>query len=141
MAAIDALNDIAHTSMCEHWEYGGSIYQFSDGSFSYTPARKGPQPFMPGYGMRPSGSNQASGYHTHPVIPGRNPWGFSPGDYEDSYYNGGEYILEPNGNIVKNTPASGAPDGQYSPTRRGTDSTIFTLRKLHKTADGCGCTQ
>jgi RHS repeat-associated protein len=131
LAAINALNDIANTSMCEHWEYGGTLYKFPDGSYSYTPPAKGPWPDTPGHTEAPPGTNKCGSYHTHPCIHGRDPWGFSDGDDLDAFLNGPSYIVEPNGTILRQTPVPGAPK---VPFKKGTITPIFGLKKLR-----CGC--
>jgi len=133
LAAIDALNDIANTSMCEHWEYGGTIYRFPDGSFSYTPPAKGPWPQMPGRTEAPQGTSRCGSYHTHPRIHGYDPWGFSEGDDLDAFAHGSSYIVQPNGTILRDAPVAGAPNGAY---RKGTVTPIFSLRKIQ-----CGCAE
>jgi hypothetical protein len=126
--------------MCEHWEYGGVIYQIPNSDdlydYSYTPPKKGLIPYM-AEGTNdppPTGATRTGSYHTHPGIPGSAAYADSAGDDLDVFMHGVGYVLLPNGDIQRQTPGPASPNGTY---HDGTKSVIATLRGLHGTKCGC----
>jgi RHS repeat-associated protein len=117
-AAKQAIRDINPTSIKEHSEYAGFVYQNSDGTFSYTSPNKGTKD-----SSRPSYwdavdltwspfKSEIGLYHTHGgKDAGYDNENFSPEDMDvyDSTNEPG-WVGTPNGDIKKYTPRPGEPE-------------------------------
>lgn len=108
-AATAALDGINKESNVEESEYGGRIVKMGDGKYKYTlPVTQGhPDAVNVDDGGKegsriPTGSSNAGIYHTHPDIPGQDPYRFS---YADVYHAKQEgvpnYVERPDGSIMK----------------------------------------
>jgi len=122
-AAQDALADICSMCRTADREYGGWIYQRSDGTFSYTPPTRGLEhavkitTFIP----IPPGTKQVGAYHCH------GDWSW---DYDDAEFGKGDkqiaahlgtpaYLATPAGDIKRFTPypwqPGQTPEGSETP--------------------------
>ena len=108
-AGCNAIKDINDTSIKENKQYGGWIYENSDGTFTYSKPKKGNatscgMPFAP---FR----RKCGDYHTHGAADPR--YGnetFSNTDMEDNdEHNRDGYLGTPSGSTLKYTPVPGQP--------------------------------
>lgn len=111
-AAYQAVIDINATSIRQHREYGGMIYQNPSGTFSYTEPNKGSATSVNPGGPNsvPSGTTATAYYHTHGGNdPGYVNEEFSGPDknYANSYSIDG-YLGTPSGSIQKYNSSSGS---------------------------------
>jgi RHS repeat-associated protein len=106
-AGSAALRDINGRSIRENREYAGIIYKNSDGTYSYTPPRKGDE-HKSNTGIAPIGNEVVGDYHTH---------GAESPEYDDENFsktdkNGNEsdgiagYLATPSGKILEFDPNS-----------------------------------
>ncbi|WP_238935197.1 DUF4329 domain-containing protein [Xanthomonas citri] len=111
LAAAQALKDILPTSIKEDLEYGGWVYQKSNGYYSYTAPRRGLTSSV-NPGPRPDGATGA--YHTHgDVTPGYVGEAFSKADTRIPYGDAA-YLGTPSGKLLRfstsGSPYSDLPD-------------------------------
>ncbi|MCC8518046.1 DUF4329 domain-containing protein, partial [Xanthomonas euvesicatoria] len=111
LAAAQALKDILPTSIKEDLEYGGWVYQKSNGYYSYTAPRRGLTSSV-NPGPRPDGATGA--YHTHgDVTPGYVGEAFSKADTRVPYGDAA-YLGTPSGKLLRfstsGSPYSDLPD-------------------------------
>ena len=106
-AARDAINDINPTSISEGREYGGWIYQNSDGTYSYTESNSGSRAGT-SLGPVPQGVQITGDYHTHGANdPGYDNENFSQTDkIGNDQMNTTGYLGTPSGTIKRYDPST-----------------------------------
>jgi len=117
-AGTDAINDINPASIKEGKEYGGWVYQNSDGTYSYTAPVPGTKDglILP---PRPPGKKTTGDYHTH----GANDPGYKNEDFSNRDKSGNDatgttgYLGTPSGKIKKYTPG-GPPTDITAPGKK-----------------------
>jgi RHS repeat-associated protein len=114
-AGWHAVNDVLPQTHHNTVEYGGIIYQNSDGTYSYTAPISGTPTSLPGFWQIPipTGTSKSGWYHTHPYVPGYDGQHFSPSDqYISNHLNGSDlnptygpgYLGTPTNSVRKYVP-------------------------------------